>query len=69
MGKCPFRVAGQYVGPWFVGNVCEASCGVCFSDGVPSGISSSGWGDVCSGCRLIALCLSTHQKGTRKDSS
>ena len=41
MRKCPFCVAGQYVGPWFVGSVCEASSSVFFSDGVPSGISSS----------------------------
>ena len=40
MRKYPFCVAGQYVGPWFVGSVCEASSSVCeasssvfFSDG------------------------------------
>ena len=31
--KYPFCVAGQYVGPWFVGSVCEASSCVLFSDG------------------------------------
>ena len=30
------------VGHWFVGSVCEASSSVFFSDGIPSGISSSG---------------------------
>ena len=33
MRKYPFCVAGQYVGPWFVGSVCEASSSVFFSDG------------------------------------
>ena len=37
----PFGVAGQFVGPWFVGSLFEASSSVFFSDGVPSGISSS----------------------------
>ena len=27
--KYPFGVAGQYVGPWFVGSVCEASSSWC----------------------------------------
>ena len=31
--KYPFCVAGQHVGPWFVGSVCEASSNVFFSDG------------------------------------
>ena len=31
--KCPFGVAGQNVGPWFVGSVCEASSSVFFSEG------------------------------------
>ena len=31
--KYPFCVAGQYVGPWFIGSVCEASSSVFFSDG------------------------------------
>ena len=42
MRKCPFCVAGQFVVPCFVGSVREASSCVFFSDGVPSGISSSG---------------------------
>ena len=46
--KCPFCVTGQYVGPWFVGSVCEASRCVFFSDGFPSGISDS----VCEWCLL-----------------
>ena len=29
MRKCPFGVAGQYVGPWFVGNVGKASSSGC----------------------------------------
>ena len=29
----PFGVTGQFVGPWFVGSVCEASSSVFFSDG------------------------------------
>ena len=68
--KCPFCVAGQYVGPWFVGSVCEASSSVFFSDGVPSGISSSDVREVCLCCWLMALCLSAGlPKGTRKNSS
>ena len=31
--KCPFDVAGQYVGPWFVESVCKASSSVFFSEG------------------------------------
>ena len=31
--KYPFGVAGQYVGPWFVGSVCKASSSVFFSEG------------------------------------
>ena len=31
--KCPFGVAGQYVGSWFVGSVCKASSSVFFSEG------------------------------------
>ena len=31
--KYPFCVAGQYVGPWFVGSMCKASGSVLFSDG------------------------------------
>ena len=33
MRKYAVCVAGQYVGPWFVGSVCEASSSVFFSDG------------------------------------
>ena len=33
MRKYPFYVAGQYVGPWLVGSVCEASSSVFFRDG------------------------------------
>ena len=33
MRKYPFCNAGQYVGPWLVGNMCEASSSVFFSDG------------------------------------
>ena len=29
MRKYPFGVAGQYVSPWFVGSVCEASSSGC----------------------------------------
>ena len=47
MRKCPFCVVDQYVGPWFVGSVCEASNSVFFSDGVPSGISSGDVREVC----------------------
>ena len=71
MRKCPFCVAGQYVGPWFVGSVCEASSSVFFSDGVPRVISSSG----CERCLfgLLANCSLTvdtrPKKGTRKNSS
>ena len=66
--KYPFCVAGQYVGPWFVESVCAASSSVFFSDGVPSGISSSG----CERCLfgLPANCSLTvdtlPKKGTRK---
>ena len=35
--KYPFGVAGQYVGPWFVEWVCEASSSVFFSDGFQVG--------------------------------
>ena len=69
MRKCPFCVAGQYVGPSFVGSVCEASSSVFFSDEVLSGISSSDVRDVCSGCWLIVLCRRHTKKGTRKNSS
>ena len=31
--KCPFGIAGQYVGPWFVGSVDKASSSVFFSEG------------------------------------
>ena len=31
--KYPFGAAGQYVDPWFVGSVFEASSSVFFSDG------------------------------------
>ena len=69
--RVPFDVAGQYVGPWFVGRVYEASSSsVFFSEGVPSGISSSGCERGLSG--LLAnssLRLSTLPKGTRKNSS
>ena len=66
----PFGVAGQYVGPWFVGSLCEASISMFFSDGVPSGISSSG----CERCLfgLLASCslrLSSLPRGTRKNSA
>ena len=37
-------VAGQYVGPWFVGSVCEASS----ERRVPSGISGSPVREMCS---------------------
>ena len=30
--KYPFCVVGQYVGPWFVGSVCEASSSVFVSN-------------------------------------
>ena len=33
MRKYPFGVAVQYVGPWFVGSVCEVSSSVFFSEG------------------------------------
>ena len=33
MRKYPFGVAGQYIGPWFVGSVYEASSSVFFSEG------------------------------------
>ena len=33
MRKYPFCVAGQYVGLWFVGSVCEDSSSVFFRDG------------------------------------
>ena len=33
MRKYPFCVAGQYVGPWLVESMCEASSSVFFSDG------------------------------------
>ena len=33
MRQYPFGVAGQYVGPYFVGSVCEASSSIFFSDG------------------------------------
>ena len=63
----PFCVGGQYVGPWLVGSVCEASRSVFFSEGVPSGISSSHVREVCLCCWLMALCCRhTTQKGTRK---
>ena len=49
--KCPFCVAGQYVGPWFVGSVCKAS-----SEGkVPSGISGSHVREMCFCCWLRAF--------------
>ena len=52
MRKYPFGVAGQYVGPWFVGSVCEAS-----SSGrrVPSGISGSHVREICFCCWFMAL--------------
>ena len=53
--KYSFCVAGQYVGPWFVGSVYEAGNSVFFSDGVPSGISSSDVREVCLFCWLMAL--------------
>ena len=31
--RCPFGVAAQYVGPWFIGSVCKASSSVFFSEG------------------------------------
>ena len=58
----PSGVAGRYVGPWFVGSVCEASSSVFFSDGVPSGISSSDVREVCLCCWLMVLCPSTPPK-------
>ena len=66
----PLGVAGQYVGPWFLESVCEACSSVFFSDGVKSGISSSG----CEGCLfgLLTNCslrLSSLPKGARKNSS
>ena len=61
----PFGVAGQYVGPCFVGSVCEASSSVFFSDVVPSGISSSG----CERClfRLPADCFLAVDTPKKKD--
>ena len=50
MRKCTFCVAGQFVGPWFVGSMCEASSSVFISDGVPSRISSSDVREVCLCC-------------------
>ena len=63
MRKYPFCVAGQYVGPWFVESVCEASSSVFFSDEVPSGVSGSDVREVCLCCWLMALGPSTHEKG------
>ena len=65
----PFGVAGQYVGPWFVGSVYEASSSVFFSDGVPSGTSSSGCERGLFGLQAnCSLCRPT-KIGTRKNSS
>ena len=44
-------VAGQYVGPWFVGSVCEASS----ERRVPSGISGSHVREMCFCCWLRAF--------------
>ena len=55
MRKYPFCVAGQYVGPWFVGSVCEASSSVFSGDGVPSGIGSSDVREICLCYWLMAL--------------
>ena len=52
MRKYPFGVAGQYVGPWFVGSVCEASSS---ERRVPSGISGSHVREMCFCCWFMAL--------------
>ena len=67
MRKCPFCVTGQYVCLWFVGTVCEASSSVFFSNGVPSGISSTDVREVCLCCWLMPLCgCLFYQKGLEK---
>ena len=52
MRKCPFCVTGQYVGPWFVGSVFEASSS---ERRVPSGISGSHMREMYFYCWLKAL--------------
>ena len=56
--KCSFCAAGQYVGHWFVGSVCEASSS---ERRVPSG---SHVRKMCLCCWFMALCpCPFYQKG------
>ena len=68
MRKCPFGVAGQYVGPWFVGSMCEASNS---ERRVPSGSHVRAMWQPCERDVFLllaegSLTLSVLLKGTRK---
>ena len=67
--KYPFCVAGQYVDPWFVGSVCEASNSVFFSDGFQVESVAVMWErSVCATGSWLSDCR-PQKEGTRKNSS